>query len=70
VIDLLQTSSFVQILLIFPKKHTPHDVQAKAIKAYGMEGFIEIVALSGFYQMFSAIKHGFDIASKNDTIVQ
>ena len=40
----------------------PHDVQRDAIAAYGVPGFIEIVVLSGFYQMFSAINQGFDIA--------
>lgn len=40
----------------------PEDVQCAAIAAYGMAGFIEIVVLSGFYQMFSAINQGFDVA--------
>jgi len=40
----------------------PEDVQRDAIAAYGMPGFIEIVVLSGFYQMVSAINQGFDIA--------
>lgn len=42
-------------------KSIPKDVQESAIARYGMEGFIEIVVLSGFYQMFSAINCGFDI---------
>ena len=40
----------------------PQDVQRAAIAACGMPGFIEIVVLSGFYQMFSAINQGFDVA--------
>jgi 4-carboxymuconolactone decarboxylase len=42
-------------------KSIPEKVQADAIKEYGMCGFIEIVVLSGFYQMFSAINQGFDV---------
>lgn len=42
-------------------KNIPEPVQAQAIKIYGMEGYIEVVVLSGFYQMFSAINQGFDI---------
>jgi 4-carboxymuconolactone decarboxylase len=40
----------------------PDDVQQSAIAAYGMEGFVEIVVLSGFYQMFAAINQGFAVA--------
>jgi len=43
-------------------KDIPNTVQANAIEAYGMLGFIEIVVLSGFYQMFSAINEGFEIS--------
>ncbi|CAN5711161.1 hypothetical protein BH09VER1_BH09VER1_44360 [soil metagenome] len=35
--------------------------QEAAIAAYGMEGFIEIVVLAGFYEMFSTINEGFDV---------
>lgn len=42
-------------------KNIPEEVQEKAISAYGIYGFVEIVVLSGFYQMFSAINEGFDI---------
>lgn len=42
-------------------QNIPEKVQAAAIKNFGMYGFIEIVVLSGFYQMFSAINQGFDI---------
>lgn len=43
-------------------KNIPEQVQADAIKKYGIFGFVEIVVLSGFYQMFSAINQGFDIS--------
>jgi 4-carboxymuconolactone decarboxylase len=43
-------------------RNIPQDVQQAAIAAYGMAGFIEIVVLSGFYQMFAAINQGFDVA--------
>ncbi len=44
-----------------PWKNVPDDIQDAAIAAYGMQGFIELVVLSGFYQMFSAINQGFDV---------
>jgi 4-carboxymuconolactone decarboxylase len=44
-----------------PWKNIPEEIQSAAIEAYGKDGFIEIVVLSGFYQMFSAINQGFDI---------
>jgi len=40
----------------------PGDVQAAAIERFGMRGFIEIVVLSGFYQMLAAVNRGFAIA--------
>jgi 4-carboxymuconolactone decarboxylase len=40
----------------------PQPVQDAAIAAFGVEGFVEVVVTSGFYQMFSAINQGFDIA--------
>lgn len=42
-------------------KNIPEKLQKDAIKAYGIQGLLEIVVLSGFYQMFSAINQGFDI---------
>jgi 4-carboxymuconolactone decarboxylase len=39
----------------------PDDLQAKAAAQWGKQGLIEIVVLSGFYQMFAAINQGFDI---------
>ncbi|HZO45204.1 MAG TPA: carboxymuconolactone decarboxylase family protein [Xanthobacteraceae bacterium] len=39
----------------------PDDLQAQAVAAWGRHGLIEIVVLSGFYQMFAAINQGFDI---------
>lgn len=43
-------------------QNIPEKAQTAAIKNFGMYGFIEIVVLSGFYQMFSAINKGFDIS--------
>lgn len=42
-------------------KNIPTDKQDHAIRFYGMQGFIEIVVLSGFYQLFSAINQGFNV---------
>jgi 4-carboxymuconolactone decarboxylase len=39
----------------------PDDLQAQAVTAWGKHGLVEIVVLSGFYQMFAAINQGFDI---------
>ena len=39
----------------------PDDLQARAVTQWGAEGLVEIVVLSGFYQMFAAINQGFDI---------
>lgn len=43
-------------------RNIPQPAQDKAISAYGMQGFIELVVLSGFYQMFSAINQGFAVS--------
>jgi 4-carboxymuconolactone decarboxylase len=45
-------------------KNIPLEIQSAGIETYGMEGFIELVVLSGFYQMFSTINEGFDIKPK------
>lgn len=47
-------------------KNIPSEIQNAAIDEYGIEGFVEIVVLSGFYQMFSAINQGFDVAIPTD----
>ncbi len=39
----------------------PDDLQQRAADQWGKRGLVEIVVLSGFYQMFSAINQGFDI---------
>jgi len=39
----------------------PDDLQARAVKEWGTEGLVEIVVVSGFYQMFAAINQGFAI---------
>jgi 4-carboxymuconolactone decarboxylase len=43
----------------------PDDLQAQAVAAWGKHGLVEIVVLSGFYQMFAAINQGFDIRPGN-----
>lgn len=43
-------------------KNVPQALQNESIQRFGVEGFVELVVLSGFYQMFSAINQGFDIA--------
>jgi 4-carboxymuconolactone decarboxylase len=40
----------------------PDDLQARAAAEWGKHGLVEIVVLSGFYQMFAAINQGFDIS--------
>ena len=43
----------------------PDDLQQRAAGQWGKHGLVEIVVLSGFYQMFSAINQGFDIKHGN-----
>jgi 4-carboxymuconolactone decarboxylase len=43
-------------------KDVPQNMQDQCVAAYGVEGFVEIVVLAGFYQMFSAINQGFAVA--------
>lgn len=42
-------------------KSISQELQNNCIAAYGKLGFIEIVTLSGFYQLMGAINQGFDI---------
>ena len=44
-------------------KPIPDALQAQAAAKRGKDGLVEIVVVSGFYQMFAAINQGFDIAS-------
>ena len=44
----------------------PDDLQARAAAEWGKEGLVEIVVLSGFYQMFAAINQGFDIQARGE----
>jgi 4-carboxymuconolactone decarboxylase len=44
-------------------KDVPEAVQDECISAFGVKGFVEIVVLSGFYQMFAAINEGFAISA-------
>jgi 4-carboxymuconolactone decarboxylase len=39
----------------------PDELHARAVAQWGREGLVEIVVVSGFYQMFAAINQGFDI---------
>jgi 4-carboxymuconolactone decarboxylase len=48
-------------------QNIPDELQADSIKNYGLYGFVEIVVLSGFYQMFSAINQGFAVSLPKDT---
>ena len=41
----------------------PEALQAQAATKWGTDGLVEIVMVSGFYQMFAAINQGFDISS-------
>jgi 4-carboxymuconolactone decarboxylase len=41
----------------------PEPLQARAAAEWGKDGLVEIVVLSGFYQMFAAINQGFEISS-------
>lgn len=43
-------------------QNLPQELQDRCIREYGVEGFVEIVVLSGFYQMFAAINEGFGVA--------
>jgi 4-carboxymuconolactone decarboxylase len=40
----------------------PDNLQVQAVTQWGKRGLVEIVVLSGFYQMFAAINQGFDIS--------
>lgn len=42
-------------------KDVPQALQEESIRQFGLEGYIELVVLSGFYQMFSAINQGFGV---------
>jgi 4-carboxymuconolactone decarboxylase len=44
----------------------PDDLQARAAAEWGKHGLVEIVVLSGFYQMFAAINQGFGIGMPDD----
>jgi len=45
----------------------PDALQARAAAEWGKEGLVEIVVISGFYQMFAAINQGFDIQPPEDS---
>jgi 4-carboxymuconolactone decarboxylase len=48
-------------------QNVPDTIQSDSIKAYGLYGFVELVVLSGFYQMFSAINQGFSVSLPQGT---
>jgi 4-carboxymuconolactone decarboxylase len=39
----------------------PDELQARVAAEWGAEGLVEVVVVSGFYQMFAAINQGFAI---------
>lgn len=41
----------------------PQSLQDACIRKFGVEGLVELVVLSGFYQMFSAINQGFGVSA-------
>jgi 4-carboxymuconolactone decarboxylase len=43
--------------------NVPQALQDACIRKFAVEGFIELVVVSGFYQMFSAINQGFDVSA-------
>ena len=47
----------------------PEALQAQAAAEWGKDGLVEIVVVSGFYQMFAAINQGFDISPPASVVV-
>ena len=47
--------------LLRARQTHPAGLQASAAAQWGVKGLVEIVVVSGFYQMFAAINQGFDI---------
>jgi 4-carboxymuconolactone decarboxylase len=62
--DLPQPYALVQAILARTTawQVVPDDLQAQVVAQWGKPGLVEIVVLSGFYQMFAAINQGFDIS--------
>ncbi len=50
-------------------KNIPDNIQQQAIEQFGVHGFVEVVVLSGFYQMFSTINQGFDVQPPREAIL-
>ena len=42
-------------------KNVPQDAQDAAIARFGVKGYVELVVLAGFYEMFSGINEGFAV---------
>ena len=47
---------------VFSWSDVPEAAQAQAIARFGVRGFVELVVVTGFYQMFSGINQGFAVA--------
>ncbi len=43
-------------------QNVPEAAQSAAIASFGTKGFVELVVVTGFYQMFSAINQGFAVS--------
>jgi 4-carboxymuconolactone decarboxylase len=50
----------------FRWKNIPAPVQTEAIARFSLHGYIELVVLAGFYQLFSVINQGFDVNPPSD----
>lgn len=49
--------------LSFEKRSLPSSLQDRLIAQYGKKGVVELMLLTGFYQMLASFLNGFDIAS-------
>lgn len=49
--------------LSFEKRSLPSSLQERLIQQYGEKGVVELVLLTGFYQMLASFLNGFDIVS-------
>lgn len=50
--------------LSFEKRSLPSSLQERLIEQYGQKGLIELMLLTGFYQMLASFLNGFDIAKR------
>lgn len=49
--------------LSIEKRSLPSSLQERLIEQYGQKGLVELMLLTGFYQMLASFLNGFDIAS-------